>query len=183
MRQRYPMVTFVRHTENLGKTKAVESGLERAQGKTIVLIDADLQHCIAEEIEHAIQLFHSHNMLDMLILRRVNDWLTVRLTRGDVLFTGERIMKRDDLKKIYNKPIQRWQLETAINTYMMNEHKKVNWIAFSGINTVKVLKTGLWRAMLDECRTIADITLGAGIGNYFKQVLFFARSELRDTDK
>lgn len=67
----------------------------------------------------------------MLILRGVKASFIVKLNRGDVLFTGERILKKIDLETILSGSVKGWQLESVINMWMYRRNKKVFWMPHS----------------------------------------------------
>ena len=73
----------------------------------------------------------------MLILRRINANFYVRLNRSDTPFTGERILRKSDLEKVLGEEVRGWQLEAAINNYMLEHNKKVYWMPQSATNTQK----------------------------------------------
>jgi len=179
IRKQFRGIKVLRLNENLGKTDAIRKGLNHAIGDYILLLDADIQNLQYEEIEVAIQAIEKNNFIDMLILRRVNADLMIRLYRADVLFTGERILRKADLVEILKGPVKRWQLESAINTWMYLNHKNVLWMAQSGTNTDKALKWGWVNGFIYDMKTFGDMVSATGVNNFIKQILFYAKEELK----
>jgi glycosyltransferase involved in cell wall biosynthesis len=179
IRARFPMIRLKRLPKNMGKSDAVREGLKMARGENILLLDADLQNLNHAEIETAIEIFESRNDLDMLILRRVNADLLIRLYRGDVLFTGERILRKRDREVILRGQVKRWQLESVINTWMYIHDKKVLWMPYSGTNTDKALKWGIMNGFLFDLKTFGDMMFATGFNNFLRQILFYAKQELK----
>jgi glycosyltransferase involved in cell wall biosynthesis len=177
--KRYPGIKVLRLKENMGKTDAIRKGLKHAMGDFILLLDADLQNLKYEEIQCAIQAMKKNNNIDMLILRRVNADLMIRLYRADVLFTGERILRKADLVEILKGPVKRWQLESAINTWMYHNRKNVLWMAQSGTNTDKSIKWGWVNGLIYDMKTFGDMVSATGVNNFIKQILFYAKDELK----
>ncbi len=176
----YPGVKVIRLKKNLGKTGAVMEGLRYASGNYILLIDADLRNLNHLEIENAIDAFIYSRDLDMLILRRINAVFFVRLYRADVLFTGERILRKKDLETILlESDVSGWQLESAVNTWMFTNNKNVAWIAHSAVNTHKYMKWGLLKGFRLDFKTYADMVTAAGINNIVRQIMYFAKNELK----
>jgi glycosyltransferase involved in cell wall biosynthesis len=175
----YPHVKIIRLEKNKGKSGAIREGLKQAQGDYVFLIDADLRNLDHRELEKALDAFRKAGDIDMLILRRVNAVFFVKLYRADVLFTGERILKKSDLETILNGSVNGWQLESAINTWMYLNGKNVSWIPHSGINKHKYLKWGILDGLKLDMKTCGDMITAAGFNNIIKQILFFARNELR----
>lgn len=176
IRKLYPGVKLIRLKKNIGKTGAIHEGLKRSKGNFILLLDADLRNLNYTEIDNAVNAMEQTIDIDMLILRRIKAPFFVKLNRGDVLSTGERIIKRVDLKKILNSSINCWQIESAINIYMYKSKKKVFWIRHSGINTH--WKWGLLTDLKYHRMKLADIAFIKFI-NLLKLTLFFAREELK----
>jgi glycosyltransferase involved in cell wall biosynthesis len=177
---RFPFIKIFRLPENLGKAGAVRKGIQQAAGEYILLIDADLQNLQHQEIEKAITALHRNRAIDMLILRRVNANFYVRLNRSDTLFTGERILRKSDLEKVYEaEEVRGWQLESAINNYMLEYNKTVYWMPQSATNTQKTSKWGFFRGIRNNLKTHADMMFAMGFINFLKQYLFFAKEELK----
>lgn len=179
IKQRYPAIKVLRLKDNQGKSGAVKEGLRYASGDHILLIDADLQNLQHREIEKAIMSLRRKPTVDMLILRRVNANFYVRLNRSDILFTGERILRKNDLEKVLEQEVRGWQLESAINNYMLENDKKVYWMPQSATNTQKTSKWGFFQGIRNNLKTHADMMFAMGFGNFLKQYFFFAKKELK----
>ena len=85
----------------LASQGAILEGLKHAKGNLILLLDADLRNLNYIEINNAIKAIEETPDIDMLILRRIKAPLFVKITRGDVLSTGERIVKRSIYKNCW----------------------------------------------------------------------------------
>lgn len=178
----FPWVRVIRLQKNLGKTGAIREGLKSAIGEYVLLLDADLRNLDHREIDKATRIFLTNNNIDMLILRRINALFYIKLYRADVLFTGERILKKADLENILMGPVERWQLESAINTWMYKNNKRVFWMPHSGINKQKFLKWGLLDGIKLDMKTFSDMISATGFNNFIRQILFFAKEELKYDD-
>lgn len=176
-------VKVVRLEENRGKTGAIREGLRHASGDFVLLLDADLRNLRSDEIERAVQSFRMAENLDMLILRRINALFIIRLYRADVLFTGERILRKTDLETILDgSSVTGWQLESAINTWMFLNNKNVYWMPHSAINRHKYLKWGVLKGFTLDIKTYADMISATGFNNILKQIMYFAKDELKPSD-
>lgn len=173
----YPTVELIRLPYNQGKAAAIRQGLQIAEHENILLMDADLQSINKSEVEKAIQAIAQHN-LDMLILRRVNAPWFVKFDRGDILLSGERIVKKKDLLKIFNQNVNRYQVELAINLYMQKHKRNVRWMPWSATNTYKSKKIGLVAGYKKEFEMFTDIVLYAGFKNIVKQISSFATKKV-----
>lgn len=175
--QYYPQVKLIRLPYNQGKAAAIRHGLKFAKYENILLMDADLQSINKLEVEKAIRAIAHYN-LDMLILRRINAPWFVKFDRGDILLSGERIVKKKDLIKILNQEVNRYQVELAINLYMQKHKRNVRWMPWSATNTYKAKKIGLVEGYKKEFEMFTDIVLYAGFKNIVKQISSFATKKV-----
>src|SRR5438270_9911648 len=136
VKQHYPHILIVHNEKNFGKTEAVKVALQRAKGTHILLLDADLQNLQYKNVEKAIAAVKKDNSIDMIILRRVKTPFGVKVLFYDVLLCGQRIVKKEDLLKTLSlyRP-KGYELELALNQYMLTKHKNVYWMPFSFANT------------------------------------------------
>lgn len=179
LKAEYPGIRIMRLEKNRGKSGAVREGLKYARGYYIFLLDADIRNLDHKQIDRALGVMKGKESVDMLILRRINAPFFIRFYRADVLFTGERILKKRDLETVFAGTVERWQLESAINTWMYLNGKSVFWMPHSGLNTQKFYKWGLLKGLRLDLKTFADMITATGFTNFARQLLFFARDELR----
>ncbi len=178
VRRHFPGVEIVRLDRSQGKTASIRAGMRLVRTEYVCLLDADLRSLVADEIEAALQAIMTDPDIDMVILRRVNAALTSRIIRGDVLFSGERILRARDLVRVLERGLEGYQLEIAINQYIMEHDKRVYWMPSSARNTFKVEKRG-WLAGLErEAFMIKNMLAFAGLGTYLKQLWNFARERV-----
>lgn len=179
IKKNYPNVKVVSIPTNVGKTEAVRHGVELAKTEYVVLLDADLRNLKHREIDAAIQAMQNDSGKDMVVLRRINAPWNIKLFRGDVLIPGERVMKTEELREAIaiQKPT-RYQLEFAINKYMLDNHKAVYWAPSSALNTWPTSKLGFAQGMRKIVAMQANILRYIGPLGYVKQLLFFCRKKL-----
>jgi glycosyltransferase involved in cell wall biosynthesis len=169
-----PDVEMVRLEQNQGKTEAIRAGMHLVRSEYVCLLDADLRCLTAAEIEAALTRMVADPGIDMIIMRRVNATLNSKITRGDVLFSGERFLRTRDLARVLNNDPEKDQLEIAINQFMLDQRKRVYWMPSSAKNTFKVRKTG-WRVGLErDMFMIRNMLDYGGLGLYIKQFFDFA---------
>ncbi|WP_018479911.1 glycosyltransferase family 2 protein [Pontibacter roseus] len=174
VRHHWPEVEVVRLEQNQGKAAAIQHGLKDAQHELILLMDADLQELQKEELDEAIEAF-CHHGVDMLILRRINSPWFVKWYRSDILLSGERLLYRKDLEEVMSQPVERYQLEVAINRYMINRRKLVRWMPWSAMNTYKVDKLGVLEGSLREFYMYVEIVHYVGFVHMMVQLSSFTR--------
>ena len=178
--EKWPQIKLVRLPYNQGKTAAVRHALAHAIHDFVLLMDADLQLIDPAEISFAIKAMQRQET-DMLILRRIKAPWFVKMDRGDILFSGERILKRTDLQAILKKQVQRYQLEIAINHYMLERNKEVFWVPSSASNTFKMKKIGKLEGFIKELDMFTNIVLFIGLQRYLLQIAVFARKPYKTT--
>ena len=114
----------------------------------------------------------------MIILRRVNAKLESKWIRADTVFSGERILKHKDLWEVFKTNPQGYQIEIAINKYMMDNKKKVYWMPSSGVNVFKRDKLGSrLEGTIKEQSMHLNMMKFAGFFAYWKQVFFFCKNQ------
>jgi glycosyltransferase involved in cell wall biosynthesis len=177
IQQYWPTVELVQLSSNQGKAAAIRKGVTLARNENILLMDADLQSIDKNEVERALEAISQQN-LDMLILRRINAPWFVKFDRGDILLSGERIVKKKDLTTILNQRVTGYQLELAINLYMQKHNRNVRWMPWSATNTYKAKKIGLVEGYKKEFEMFTDIVMYAGLKNIIKQITLFATKEV-----
>lgn len=177
IKKHYPNIRFVRLNNNIGKSSAILTGLKFASGQYVLLLDADLRNLNHMELEKAVDIIQHHPDIDMLILRRVKAPLFVKLTRGDILATGERIIKKNLLLTVLNYT-KGWELESKVNLFMFKNNKNVVWFPHSGINTH--MKWGFKTDIKYHKKKMKDI-FSIGLINQLKLLLFFGHKPFNKT--
>lgn len=177
--QRWPKINLIRQEENKGKAGAIREGLAQVDTDYVLLMDADLQHIDQWELNRIINKVRQGIDADMLILRRLRaDWF-VKMSRADVLLSGERIIRRSDLEAILSQPIKGFELEVAINEYMQRNQRKVRWVPWSATNTYKTAKRGPVEGFVADAAMYANIVGHVGVASVVRQYRSFARQPLR----
>ncbi|WP_187264459.1 glycosyltransferase family 2 protein [Pontibacter beigongshangensis] len=178
IRQYWPAVQVVVLPYNQGKAAAIDHGLRWVKNEAVLLMDADLRGLNATELEKAVAAFLDFRTVDMLILRRMNSPWFVKFYRSDILLSGERLVRKKDLEQVLSGQVQRYQLEVAINNYMLRHHKQVRWLPCSALNTYKVKKWGRLDGSYKELKMYADIVAYVGLLNMVLQLTSFATKRL-----
>src|SRR5258708_22105619 len=178
VRKHFPNLTIIQSSKNFGKTEAVVLGLKKAKGDYILLLDADLKHLHHQEIENAITVVKRNSDIDMIIFNRINSSLFIRTLRGAILTCGQRILKKEDLLQalsLYNP--KGYQLEFALNRYMMDKQKKVYWMPLSAVNTPQTEKRGVNTGIQKIIHIHIEMFGYLGFYNSLKQFLFFCKEK------
>ncbi|MBD3330447.1 glycosyltransferase [Candidatus Peregrinibacteria bacterium] len=173
--KKFPKIKIIRHEKNLGKVAAVKSGYHASANDMIFLIDADLKNLQKNELEKAIKDFKNNKKIKMLILRRKNPLFSLT----DTILSGERILYKKDLEKILKKHIKNYQLEVAINEYMIENNKLSAWKKYSANNTYKVFKKNFFEGLKNEIKMSQEIIDYIGYPGYVKQLISFPKIQIK----
>jgi glycosyltransferase involved in cell wall biosynthesis len=181
IKQNFPGIKLIRLPKNKGKSATVQEGVKAAKGKLIFLFDADLKNFKAWEIDRAVDIFNRLKT-DMLVLRQVKDslykeWFS-KISIVDIIISGQRLLFKKDLLKIFKRSVKKYRLEVAINSYLRKNRKKAYWLDYSGTNTTKIEKNGLFDGLNKSLAMTADIVGYIGLVNFIKQTEMFAKSKV-----
>ncbi len=171
----WPTVEVIRLLHNHGKTEAIRQGVQYVAYDTLLMMDADLQDLKREELEAALDAYQDRFEVDMIIMRRINAPWFVKWYRSDVLLSGERILQTSDLKQILKQKLKCYQLEVAINRYMLRHKKSVRWMPWSAMNTYKVDKLGVLHGSRKEFNMYVDIVNYVGFPHMCLQLASFTK--------
>lgn len=182
LKTRFPQVTSIRLKQNSGKANAVKEGLIYATAQYVLLLDGDLTNIKTNELESAIEKITSSTEIDMIIMRRVEDKTVAisRWIRHDIIFSGQRVLRRNDLERIFKNKITGYQLEVAINTYMIRDNKTVYWLPSTIHNLHKFQKWSFIEGWKMGITMFIGFITYAGWRNFLKQTLFFCRNKVPD---
>lgn len=169
--KKFPRVKIIHLKQNSGKVNAVRVGVKTSKNDYVLLLDADLRFLKSKELDQAIQKTIDQD-LDMMILNLINAPWILKINR-DILFSGVRIVKRDDLLKILSFNIARYELEVAINSYMLKNNKTVRWYPSSALNTPKMRKWGLLPGLKRDVVMFKDMFEYEGFMKYLQNILNF----------
>lgn len=175
----FPSVTLIKFSQNKGKAEALLEGLNKAQNDVVLLIDSDLENVKASEIERGINLFAKHH-IDMLIFQVKTTYARIDgFFNRYIIYSGMRIIRRKDLLAVMEKKPKRFQLETAVNKYCIDNKRRVYWIRCSAVNPNKMEKEGFIKGFLENAKIMMTMIAYTGILNQLRQVFFYCRKEIR----
>lgn len=177
--KRYSGIKIIRNPKNLGKAEAIKTGVEHVKSEYVLLLDADLRNFNFKEIEQAMEKT-LEKKVDMVVLKRINTAIIIKLNRGNILLSGERILKKVDLQKILEgeKSPKGYQLEFGINKYMVDNSKSVFWMPSSALNTYPQMKRGFVKGLVKIISMQVNILSYVGLRSFIFQELFFCRKKL-----
>lgn len=182
VKKNFPQVALVVHKRNLGKTAAILTGINRAKGDNLLLLDSDLKNLKSTEIDRAITLFEK-NDLDCLLFNTAPmsriDQIQRHIFRFLLLAAGNRIIRKQCLEDaLASGNFESYHLEIAQNKYLMEHNKNVAYFDISAVDISKISKEGFLKGVLKELIMWRQIVGYAGFLFFLKQTLFFAREKI-----
>lgn len=181
LKTKFPGITLVRLEKNTGKSAAIFAGLKEVKNENVLLFDGDLINVNSQEVETACHTFLADPSLDMLIIKyhgerqyRIID----ELFRNYIVQSGDRILKTKDLREVEQLHPTGYQIEVAINQYMMDHHKNVRWFPISALNLHKTHKLSFLEGWRKDLQMDREIMAYLGLLRRLRQILFFCREKM-----
>jgi glycosyltransferase involved in cell wall biosynthesis len=155
---RHPRVRLLTHPRNLGKSKAIATGVAAARHDLLMLLDADLKGLRAQDLDDLAMPVLAGRAAVSMSLRRNS--LAIFRWAGIDFVSGERVVDRrllaDVLQDIHALP--RFGIEVFMNKRIIAARLPVavaNWRNVS--QSRKTEKRGWWRGTLAEWRMVFDL--------------------------
>ncbi len=173
-------IVLIRHSKNQGKSQAIFSALSKINTSHILIIDGDLSQVNKFEVSSILKSFSSHPELDQVILRVKGNkhGLIDNILRNYIVQSGIRIIKTQHLKQLVSYHPKNYQLEVAMNKFILDHHLSVAWTPFSAINPHKTTKYNYLSGFIRDIIMDIQIISYLGILGRIKQILFFCRTQL-----
>lgn len=160
--ERMPSIKVINHLEKRGYGAALKSGIQKAQGGYILIIDADSTY----PIESIYDLLSQKERYDMVVGARINPQSQIPLTRKPVkwlltqlanyltdkkipdLNSGLRIMKKDVLNRFIHLLPDGFSFTTTITLALLTNNYQVKYIPINyykrkGKSKIKPIKDTL----------------------------------------
>ncbi len=175
---KYPTIKLIKLNKNLGKAGAVYKGLLAAKSENILLLDADLTGINRSKIEDMVSYFNKLD-IDMILLRYDEPWF-IKIFGTDLSLSGVRILRKEDLLSVFEKlHPSGYQLEVAINRYMIKNKRQVFNIRSKGLHqTSKISKIGFFQGLVKEFKMAWSLIAYLGVFSFLSQLYFFGRRSL-----
>lgn len=178
IKQLFPAIILVRQETNQGKVAAIARGLHYATHDTLFLLDADLEGLQSKELSQTITRYVQGDLDTLIMGRKASNWF-VRINRGDILFSGQRIIHKNDLVQTISLKPTGYQLEIAMNTVLRKNKSRVGaLISTSFTNTTKYKKWGVIEGWKREFSMAWSLVRFAGLKEYLLQIFTFAKTEI-----
>lgn len=166
---------FIDNETNKGKTGAVIDGVNKASGKIIVLLDADLIGLTHENLDKLLYFIVLEDY-SMTILDRRSDRMTVLgFTTYSRFWGGERAFWKEDFLKLDLPKDKKkgYLLEAVLNKFMMDNNKKVLSIFCENLDTVlQTEKRSFIDGTLSYFKMYADIFKYLKLEDSYKQFIY-----------
>lgn len=100
---KYDQIQVLVHQMNAGKSQAVKTALECVQTAYVFLFDADLADVDPDELQWVIDSMYADLAIGMGLLRRVQAQRHIKLLYRELVLSGERMLRADDLRAILDQ--------------------------------------------------------------------------------
>lgn len=170
-------IILLRLNINNGKANAVKKGLEFVQSEYCLLLDGDLTNIKTYELNNAFNKILLNPVIDMIILRRVDDITSNAWARQDIITSGQRILKTSDLKNVFQSSFSNYQLEVATNSYMIKHNKTVYWMPFSIHGPLRTEKWGFKNGLKFFWNSFIGYFRHRLVGQFIWQTMFFCKDK------
>lgn len=132
--KQFKTIRFINLEKNIGKTLAVQEGINQAKNDHILLFDADLIGLKHIYIQNLIQNYQ--NGYDMVIMDYGDmDWFRHDVIKGITALSGVRILHKSHFKHINFMYTNSFELETRINEYFLRKKMKIGYIEAPTVRT------------------------------------------------
>ena len=138
-------IIFIKHQFNLGKDRAVLTGVKASNTDKILLLDGDLVGLTVEHIEKILFFANDFRMvLGILKPRQWWHWLFF-LNRYFISRTGIRLVRRVDILAIPTAKLGQFRLESILSSLSFKNNWPVKKVILSGIIHFSKEKKYGWR--------------------------------------
>ncbi|MFC1767176.1 glycosyltransferase family 2 protein [Candidatus Margulisiibacteriota bacterium] len=122
-------IKLINHETNMGKGDAMQTGIDASTGDLILFLDADLKGLTTKHIEELITSV-ANGSTDMSFSYRDNSGEP--FFKVDI-FSGERALMKETLKKIGSLKGLKYAVEAYINKYLIDNNLKWKSIRCEGL--------------------------------------------------
>jgi len=151
-------VDVIEFKDNKGKGAALKAGIERAEGKVILFLDADLVGLNEEHVRKLV-LPVLNGEVDMTIGIFDKGRITTDLAQKIAPFlSGQRAVDKRILEEISQLEITRYGVEMALTKYVENSDIRVEKVILEDLTHImKEEKLGLVKGFTERMRMYMDI--------------------------
>lgn len=173
--KKFKKIKLISYKKNKGKTSALLTGIKKARGNYIILLDADLTGLKKENIFDLIDPIIK-NKADVSMSFREKAKFTNDILDLFVLLSGERAFKKNEFE--YNKftNLPSYGFESVFNLIAIEKKFRIKFVPMPNvINTAKMEKIGFIKGLLGEIRMFSQVIKAVGIKGCIKQMLFLRK--------
>lgn len=164
----YPNINMLKHTNNCGKSAGLKTGIEKAQGDIIFLLDADLNNLTTKHLSGMITSY-LNSPIDILLSDRGSMTLFNRMLGFETILTGDRIIR----KEIFiNNPemfaANGYLFEVSMNRISFDKYAIGKYKLPKVSQTYKVFKVG-YKGLLEDVLMFKNIINFLGFKEFIRQ--------------
>jgi len=148
-------INLITLKKNCGKAGALKRGMKEIKGDYVLLLDADLINITKEDFDVLI-LPVLNGKVDIAISIRRNSPAICKLMDCEFI-SGERFMKKEVLLDIFDRGIERYGIEFAMNKRILEKGYSFIFVRVSYAQAMKVGNVGFLRGNWGELKMTYDI--------------------------
>jgi len=176
----FPEVRVMAHKKNLGKAKAIKTGLSVSENKDIIILDSDLVNLYSDELKEALKIYKLKS-LDCLIMRTrsVNpiDRFLKDIINTSLPFEGCRVVKKKIAERVFTEGLKCYQFEVLLNKYLINNNCKVRLMPISAYGISKAAKENIVTGVRKDMIMWNQILSTIGFLNFISQINWVRKIE------
>lgn len=160
---------------NLGKTRAVLRGAAEAQHPALLLCDADLLNLNARHMSDLVAKYCEG--YDMVIQDKGSQpWIFREVLQSVPALSGTRILDREHLARVPFRPTDRFQLETRINDYFLEQGLVIAVVPAAEVRDArKYVKYPFWQGLFLDIKGFLEVALSDGPASLIRNLATFRK--------
>ena len=153
-------VQVIEHKRRKGKAQSMHEGVSKAQGESILFLDADLYNITTKHIDLLIAT-HTKDKQSMVVGLRDRGWLLNMIARAFPRISGERILPRDLFEKTPDRFKKGYQIEAALNATARFYNREISTVRLKGVTVrTKLQKNSTVYALTQYLSMSAQVLSG-----------------------
>ena len=172
-------ITLISHPTNLGKSRAVCSGVRASSGEFLLLMDADLIGLNTQNLFNLIEPVFA-DRADASISLRGNALLPWKLIGLDYV-SGERVLRRDVLLSQIDhiEGLPSFGLEVYLNKLFIQNNSRIKIVRWDNvISPLKSRKHGMLKGVAGEIRMLSNIVETIALAGTPQQISAMIRARV-----
>ncbi|MCL4384012.1 glycosyltransferase family 2 protein [Patescibacteria group bacterium] len=164
-------IKLIRHPRNLGKSRALKSGILQVKSPYVAFVDSDLTHFTTANFDKLVSPVINRQCDITLGIREKEDWYGV-ISGFALAYTGERCLSTKLLRQNIDIFDQKgYLIEPEFNQRFFH-HVKVRGVLLKNVGQLSQPRKNGFRGLLINFRQVQSFIKCYGINQVYRQILF-----------